>query len=129
MNFLQRFMYGRNGVDALGLFTMALYMAAYLVSQFTGWWPLYYVSILLAFVFLFRVLSHNLSRRQRENAAFLRVFAPLRRWIRRRKMIRQDKAHRYLKCPSCHQQLRVPRGKGKLRVTCRSCGVSFETKT
>ncbi|MCM1440850.1 MAG: hypothetical protein NC131_16865 [Roseburia sp.] len=129
MNFLQRFMYGRNGLDSLGLFTMALYMAIYLVSAFTGWWPLYYVSSLLAFAFLFRVLSRNLPRRQKENAAFQRAFAPLTRWVRRRRLIRQDKAHRYLKCPNCHQQLRVPRGKGKLRVTCRACGGTFEAKT
>lgn len=128
MNFLQRFLYGRNGLDGLGLFTLALYMALYIVSAVTGWWPLYYVSMALAVVFVYRVLSRNLARRQRENAAFGRIFAPLRRWARTRRCIRADKAHRYFKCPKCGQRLRVPRVEGKLRVTCRACGTTFETK-
>ena len=129
MNFLQRFLYGRNGLDNLGLFTLLLYMVLYLVGAFTGWWPLYYISMGLEAVFLFRMLSRNLPQRQKENAAFARFFAPATRWLRRQRMIRQDKAHRYLKCPNCRQQLRVPRGKGRLRVTCRSCGTTFEAKT
>ena len=37
-----------------------------------------------------------------------------------------DEAHKYFKCPVCGQHLRVPRGAGKIRVTCRVCGAQFE---
>ena len=41
----------------------------------------------------------------------------------------RDKEHRYFRCPNCGQYLRVPRGKGKINVTCRNCGASFEEKS
>lgn len=34
-----------------------------------------------------------------------------------------------VKCPSCSQKLRLPAGKGKLRVTCRECSHNFEIRT
>lgn len=129
MNFLRRWMYGRNGLDALGLSTLVLYLVLDIVALFTGWWPLSIVCSLLALLFLFRVISRNLPRRRQENDWFLARLLPLRQWFRRRRLIRSDPAHRYLKCPNCGQQLRVPKGKGLLRVTCRSCGASFDAKS
>lgn len=129
MNFLRRWMYGRNGLDALGLFTLVLYLVLDIVALFTGWWPLSIVCSLLALLFLFRVISRNLPRRRQENDWFLARLLPLRQWFRRHRLIRSDPAHRYLKCPNCGQQLRVPKGKGLLRVTCRSCGASFDAKS
>lgn len=129
MNFLRRWMYGRNGVDQLGMFTLALYLILDLVLFFTRWWPLSLVLTPLAFLFLFRAISRNLPRRRRENQWFLDRLAPYRQWWRRRRLAHTDKAHCYFKCPSCGQQLRVPRGNGKIRVTCRSCGASFEKKS
>ena len=41
----------------------------------------------------------------------------------------KDREHRYFKCPSCGQQMRVPRGKGRITVHCRSCGATFEEKS
>lgn len=129
MNFLRRWMYGRNGVDQLGIFTLLLYLLLDLVCFFAGWWPLTIVLSLLAFLFLYRVISRNLPRRRQENEWFLARLAPLRRFFRRRRLARTDKAHCYFKCPSCGQQLRVPRGNGRVRVTCRTCGASFEKKS
>lgn len=37
--------------------------------------------------------------------------------------------YKYLICPQCAQRLRVPRGMGKLRVTCTRCGNRFETRS
>jgi len=39
------------------------------------------------------------------------------------------KQYKYLICPQCTQRLRVPRGKGKIRVTCTNCGNVFETRS
>ena len=78
---------------------------------------------------LFRVLSRNYARRRAENAKFLTVAGPAIRWIKLQRTIHRDKEHRYFKCPNCGQQLRVPRGKGKVTITCRNCGVSFDEKT
>ena len=32
-------------------------------------------------------------------------------------------------CPTCKQKLRVPRGKGKISITCPKCATSFIKKT
>ncbi len=132
MNFLRKFMYGRYGsygMDALNLFLMAVYFLLYLVSLLFRIHLPAILDFLVAGLFLFRVLSRNIPRRQAENAKFLSITAPLRSWWRTRRMIHTDKEHRYFKCPNCGQHLRVPRGQGKIKVTCRACGTSFETNS
>ena len=108
-NAIRRFMYGRYGNDQLNLCLIVLYLALYL--------------ILAARV---RPLSRNMTRRREENDRFLCLVDPAVRWLRLHRTIRRDKEHRYFKCPNCGQMLRVPRGKGKITVTCRGCGASFQ---
>lgn len=128
-NAIQRFMYGRYGNDSLNLFLILLYVVFYLLYAFTGFELLLVISLVLIFFALFRLFSRNLSRRRAENARFMRAADPAVRWLRLQRTIRRDKEHRYFKCPSCGQQLRVPRGKGKITVTCRGCGASFQEKS
>ena len=128
-NAIQRFMYGRYGNDQLNACLLILYLAFYLLSLFFQWAPLYWLSLVLLFVALFRLLSRSLDRRRAENARFLKTFGPAVRWLRLQRTIRRDKEHRYFKCPNCGQYLRVPRGKGKITVNCRNCGASFEERS
>ncbi|MEI6560929.1 MAG: hypothetical protein WCO68_02475 [Verrucomicrobiota bacterium] len=37
--------------------------------------------------------------------------------------------HNIVACPQCRQQLRIPSGKGRIRVTCTACGAQFEAMT
>ena len=111
MNFIQRLMYGRYGVDQLSVFLFALYLVFYLLSA------------------VFHKFSRNIVRRRGENARFMTVAGPAIRWVKLRRTIHRDKDHLYFKCPNCGQQLRAPWGKGKITVNCRNCGVSFEEKT
>ncbi|WP_251317258.1 hypothetical protein [Flintibacter muris] len=128
-NAIQRFMYGRYGNDQLNLFLIGLYLLLYLVFMFTRWDMLYFVSFVLLALTLFRLLSRNMERRRMENARFMRAAGPVLSWLRLRRTIHRDKEHVYFKCPSCGQQLRVPRGRGKITVTCRSCGANFQEKS
>ena len=41
----------------------------------------------------------------------------------------QRKKYKIVKCPSCKQQLRLPRGKGKIVVTCKKCATKFDLRT
>ncbi len=132
MNFLRKFMYGRYGsygMDAVNLFLMAVYFLLYLVSLLFHIHLPAVLDLLVAALFLFRLLSRNIPRRQAENTKFLSLVSPIRSWWRTRRLIHTDKDHRYFKCPSCGQHLRVPRGQGKIKVTCRACGTSFETNS
>ena len=128
-NAIQRFMYGRYGNDRLNTCLIFTYLLLYLLSAVTRFELLYYLATGLLLLALFRMLSRNLPRRRGENAKFLEKTGPLTRWLRFQRTIRTDKEHRYFQCPNCSQHLRVPRGKGKITVTCRSCGASFQEKS
>lgn len=129
MRFLQRIMYGRYGSDQLNIFLLAVYLILYFVSWITGLGFLSYLGFVAIIVALFRILSRNLDRRRAENAKFLKLIAPVSQWIKLRRTMHRDKDHCYFKCPNCGQHLRVPKGKGKITVTCRACGTSFQEKS
>jgi len=128
-NALARFMYGRNGSDQLGLFTLALYLVVWLIQAFCRWIPLLILEYLLLAVTLFRMLSRNLARRRAENARFLQLVHPIAARWQSLRIRMSDREHRYFRCPNCGQQMRVPRGKGRLTVHCRTCGATFEEKS
>lgn len=129
MNLIQRFFYGRYGWDQLNLFLAGLSLVLYVVDLFVRTPVLYLLYTILLLLALLRMLSRNFSRRRAENTKFMVLAGPVIRWVKLRRTIRRDKEHRYFRCPNCNQQLRVPRGKGKITITCRNCGVSFEEKT
>ena len=76
------------------------------------------LSYVLMFWALFRVFSRNTYARYEENRKFLRFFDQLK-----------DRTHRYFSCPKCRQTVRVPRGKGKIAITCPRCKERFIKKT
>lgn len=128
-NALQRFMYGRYGSDMLNNFLLISYVVLSLLSAVFQSSLLNLASFAAIVWCLFRMLSRNFSKRREENARFKKLAEPVIRWYRMRRTIHRDKDHVYFKCPSCAQQLRVPRGKGKITVTCRSCGAIFQEKS
>ena len=128
-NKIQRFMYGRYGRDELNLFLIGLYFVLYVPYLLTRLRLLSVLGTLSLVFVLFRALSRNFPARRSENARFLKVAGPTLDWLRLRRTMHQDKEHRYFTCPSCGQHLRVPRGKGRITVTCRSCGASFQEKS
>ena len=128
-NALQRFMYGRYGHDQLNSALIVLYLILWLLEVVTQSPIFGLLSSILVFVALFRMFSRNIYKRREETAKFLRRIDPVLRWYRLQRTIRRDKEHRYFKCPNCGQHLRVPRGKGKIRVTCTKCRNQFIAKS
>lgn len=122
-------MTGRYGFDQLSLFILAVYLLLYFVSAILRLRILRLAATLLLLWGVFRFLSRNIPKRRAENAAFLKVAGPALSWFRMRRTASRDKEHCYFTCPNCRQQLRVPRGKGKIHVTCRNCGTVFEKET
>lgn len=124
-----RFMAGRYGMDQLGRFMvyacMVLLLLGILLSD-----VLRYLAVVLLVIIYVRVFSRNFEKRRRENEKFLRLkykfTGGFGDWRDRQK---QRKDYVFFRCPSCKVMLRVPRGKGKIRVTCRKCGNSFERRT
>ena len=129
MNFIQRFMYGRYGMDQLNIALLLVYLVLYLISGLFRSHTLRLLSFLCLITVTVRFFSRRADQRREENARFLNAVGPLLRRYNVNKSRRQDKDHSYFKCPNCGQQLRVPKGKGKISITCRSCGASFQEKT
>ena len=122
---LYRFMYGRNGVDALNWALFAVELVLSLLSSFVRVQAvaatLYFLSVVLMFIVLIRIFSRNLTQRRAEHARFLSWWAPKMDAMRGAKARRADKAHKYVRC-SCGAYCRVPKGVGKVELTCPKCG-------
>lgn len=119
---LRRFMEGRYGSDklnsailgaALVMVILALFIRSALPNLI-----LHGISYALMFWSIFRSLSRNTYKRYQENRKFLKCVDRIR-----------DRDHRYFDCPKCQQTVRVPRGKGKIAITCPRCREKFVRKS
>ena len=119
---LRNFMVGRYGTDKLNMVILCAGLAVCFVSAFFHNPKvnllLTAVSYGLMFWALFRSFSRNTYKRYQENRKFLQFFDRLK-----------DRDHRYYDCPKCRQVVRVPRGKGKIAITCPKCRERFIKKT
>lgn len=127
MNRIQRFFYeymrGRNGMDTLNKVLFVVVLILDLLSIITRLRILYSLFIVTAVFFFYRFMSRNLHARQRENARFLK-------FIRFNKMKYDTRdEYRYFKCKGCKRKIRVPKGKGRIEVTCPVCGYKKIHKT
>ena len=116
------FMSGRYGTDRLNMAILCAGLIASLLSVFINlqpfnliFWALSYGLMIWAIA---RSLSRNTYKRYQENRKFLQIFDRLK-----------DRDHRYFDCPKCRQMVRVPRGKGKIAITCPRCREKFVKKT
>ena len=111
---------------------LVLLVIALVLSLIGGlfFWPVTLLADVVYIYVLFRMFSKNIPARQREYYAFLKVWEPVKKWFRFQKQkFDQRGTYRYFKCPNCKQQLRAPRGRGKIEVTCQKCHTVFRTKT
>lgn len=119
---LRAFFAGRNGIDDLGKTFLWGAFIMMILSTLLGITILYGIALgLLCYVYV-RAFSRNIERCRAE-----RKYLSWRNF--RRLRFQQRKTHRFYRCPKCKQQLRVPKGKGKICITCRNCGEHFEKKT
>lgn len=129
-NWLRKFMIGRYGPDQFGMAILILSLILSLITSFTGWAAVSVASYVLLLLAFFRMLSRNMPRRRAENDRFLRFWWPVRTWFRKGiDRFKARKQYKFFKCPACGNNLRVPKGKGKIRITCPKCGERFEKKT
>lgn len=122
MNWLRRFMIGRYGVDQLSI---ALIIVSFISTILFRFYPSRILStlyILIPFIAYFRILSKNTYKRYLENQKFLKYWKPVENKIKGFiNRIKNRKDYKYLKCKNCKQKIRVPRGKGKIKIVCPKC--------
>ena len=121
---------GRQGPDDLAVFCTNLAIVVVVVNLFARVSLLGWIALALIAYSMFRIQSKNLGSRARENEAFLKALGPARPWVQNpRAAWAELRTYKHVKCRSCRQRVRVPRGKGRLRVTCPRCKTKFEVKS
>ena len=138
---INRVMAGRYGADQLTFALLITYGVLILIARFVSFYFLSLAALLILVWCFYRMLSRNLSARWRENERFLKFWRSVAGWFRHLRnrvagaggnasqRVRDRKTHRYFRCPKCKNTLRVPKGKGKIAITCPVCGTEFIKKT
>lgn len=112
---MQQFLQGRNGADQLSQASVIAGLVFYFIYIFTRKGVFNWISTIALVYAMFRVLSKNLSARADENRMFMRYVQLVKTsWELR-------KTHKVFICKRCGKIIRVPKGKGKIEVTCPSC--------
>ena len=121
-NGFRRCMQGHYGSDKLNTTILIVALVISLLQLFMPTYGLRWAFMLISYGLLgwalFRLLSRNTYKRYEENRKYLRFLDRLK-----------DKDHRYFDCPRCRQAVRVPKGKGKISITCPKCKEKFIKKT
>ncbi len=127
---LTRWMYGRDGADQLSRVFLGLAIAFLVLHLITRQGVFYFAGMLLLFYGMYRSFSKNIAKMSAQNQKYLtwryqnavKVNNAKKHWAQR-------KEYRFYKCPGCRQKVRVPRGRGKIAITCPKCRTEFVKKS
>lgn len=127
---VQRFMMGRYGFDELSKVYLGATIVLMILSMFVKSSLLYVLALLLLVYSYYRAFSKNIAKRQTENQKFLNSrYQGAVKWNKFKNRQAQKKIYRFYKCPQCKQTVRVPKGKGKICITCPKCQTEFIKKS
>lgn len=127
---MAHFMYGRNGFDAMARVSYIAALVLMIINVFVQNNVIHFLWIVFFVYSMFRVYSKNIPKRYAENQKFLSKTEVPRKYVKLAKLQWRDRAtSRYYICSGCHQQIRVPKGKGKIEIRCPKCGNRFVRKT
>ena len=119
-------MQGRYGIDNFSRFLLAVAVACMLCSALLHAPALNSICWILLFCLYFRMFSKNIKKRCEEERMYMEAKDRLFRFCKGDKSIISDsKTHKIYRCPQCRQKIRVPRGKGKIEITCPTCRTKF----
>ena len=127
---LRQFMIGRYGTDGLNQFLSIASLVLLLIAIVSRVSLFTWLGVALLIYCYYRTFSRNISKRTEENYKFYtlkdRVDSKFRglkeQWANR-------KVYHYYRCPQCRQKLRVPRGRGRIQISCPRCGTQFIKKS
>lgn len=123
---LARFMYGRYGVDSFSQCLMWIAIIGFLLSNFRWGRGFYFIGFAAMVYATVRIFSKNTYKRAAENQKFLQRTSKIRSFFQQKKWaMMQKKSYHIYKCPSCKQKIRIPRGKGKIEISCPKCRTKF----
>lgn len=127
---IQQFMMGRYGADQFGQILMGISVVFLVISLFTKWDIFYILALGLMGYEYYRMMSRKVEQRYAENQKYLNWrYRIAVKWNRKKEHFRQSKTYHFYKCPSCRQKVRVPKGKGRICITCPKCKTEFIKKS
>lgn len=130
MNWFRKFMIGRYGVDQLNMALLILSVLVTLTASFIRQPIVSYIGYIPVVICVMRMLSRNVQRRHMENYKFIMLINPIYSWYKKvQNKAKDSKTYVHFKCPSCWQGLKVPRGKGRITITCPKCRKQFKERT
>ena len=127
---MQQFMYGRYGNDQLSRVYLGITLVLLVLSLFTRWTIFYIAGIVLLVYCYYRMFSKNIAKMSAQNQKYLNWRYGLA--VKRQKAkthMEQRKIYRFYACPQCKQKVRVPKGRGKICITCPKCKMEFVRKS
>lgn len=129
MNFrdsMNRFFHKRYGMDRLNWFLMILFWIFWLLFLVTELFWIDTAALVFGALAVFRMFSRNFEKRRAENRKFMEITASFWSWLSNlRDPSARSSSYKIFICPSCQQKLRVPKGKGRIRITCPRCRGGF----
>ncbi len=130
------------------------YLVSFVLNRYAGVHTLFRLLFVAAAVLLgIRLFAGNPEKRNMENMKYLSYVTAVKEFFRKtfhgagparrtaaaptgggvldkwKQQWHEYRTYRFLLCPQCSQRLRVPRGKGKIRVTCTKCRNQFIAKS
>ena len=127
---LMQMLYGRNGVDVLAKTCNTVAIILMAINIFLNSTIIYFLWVGLFGYSIFRIFSKNIPKRYAENQKFLEMTVLPRKRMNLVKMQWRDRStSKYYMCSKCHQQIRVPKGKGKIEIRCPKCSNRFIKRT
>lgn len=149
-NYRKPFFSRRNGADELSVTLVVLSVVLFLAAPIFDEKYIQGIFLLLGGILfvlgLLRSLSTNIGKRRHENQVFLDLFRSEtkeekerrkreeeekreREKLRKERRKEEEKTHAFFRCPQCGKELRVPKGKGKIKIRCPNCSHEFIRKS
>ena len=135
MDWFRRMMPGRRGLDGLGWALLAGAAVSMALRRATGYRLFWTLAFVLLAVFFLRFFSRDAGRRYEENRRFMALWRPLARrfssWADalRDALSVAEHANQAKSEFLSGQKVRVPRGKGRICITCPRCRAEFVRRT
>ena len=130
MDRFKKFMEDRTGVDHLSLALLILSIVLVLIGMVFRWSMVRFLLLIPLVLCYYRAFSKNKLKRHQENILFLKYWYPIQtKMMNKYRHLKARRQYKYFKCKECGQQLRVPRKKGKIEITCPKCRHTFIKKT
>ena len=132
---LAKFMQGRYGADQLYraqiLAALVLVILSSLLRRNPNLNGLFSLAALAMLIWAgYRFFSRNVQKRYLENLHFMEIVGAVRNRSQMNKTkFDQRKDYKFFVCPNCKTNLRVPKGKGDIYITCSKCGTRFRGKS